>query len=335
MKNIQRHTYRFEKGVFIIGGSAVVGPKEGKTPLGSEFDKVCPALRGTEHTWEDSEIRMQKEAVALLLEKIGKKESDLDLLCGGDLIDQLTVTNFAAKEKDIPFLGLYNACATMAEGLLLSSALIHGGFIGDAVVVASSHNATSERQYRNPTELGAKRPPSSQWTVSGAGAMALSDKKESVGIRIVAGTVGRVIDYGCKDPGDMGAAMAPAAADTIEKHLNGRSITEFDLICTGDLGKRGHELLCALLEKDGIMTDERFQDSGIWMYSCENDVCCGASGAGCSASLWSSYLIHCLEQGKYRRVLLVGTGALLSAVSVGQGRTIPAVAHAVEIVKEE
>lgn len=184
----------------------MVGPKEGKGPLGECFDKVCDTLSSSSESWESTEITMQKDALDILMDKADLAEERIDLLLGGDLINQLTITNFAAKERAIPFLGLYNACATMAEGMLLGASLIGGGFIGNAAVVASSHNATSERQYRFPTELGLQRNSCSQWTVTAAGAMYLSAKTSP--IKIISGTVGTIVDYGIKDPNDMGAAMA-------------------------------------------------------------------------------------------------------------------------------
>lgn len=335
MSGTDKNTFFFQRDVFLSEGSAVVGPKEGLGPLGECFDRVNEKLFSSEDSWENTEISMQKEALDLLIQKAGLAEDRIDLLLGGDLINQLTITNFAAKEREIPFLGLYNACATMAEGMLLGASLIGGGYLNNAAVVASSHNATSERQYRYPTELGVQRASCSQWTVTAAGAMYLSSQPGPV--KIVSGTVGTIVDYGVKDPNDMGAAMAPAACDTIVKHLknSGKTPDDFDLICTGDLGIHGHRILCELLKKEFDLVDERFQDSGIWMYKKNQDVFCGGSGAGCSASIWSSYLLDAMKNGKYRRVLLVGTGALLSSVSVEQGNSIPGIAHGIELTREE
>ena len=329
-----RATFHFQIPVYFGGGAAVAGPKEGQGPMGPFFDLIYDSLQSAEDSWEKTETAMQRDALAKLLEKAALTDGSVDLLLGGDLINQLTVTNFAAVERDIPFLGLYNACATMAEGLLLASSLIGAGFIADAAVVASSHNATSERQFRFPTELGNQRPSWSQWTVTAAGAALLTNRPGPV--RLVSGTVGRVVDYGVKDANDMGAAMAPAAADTILRHLRAEkaSPADYDLILTGDLGRRGRRLLLALLEKELADVDERFQDCGVWMFKENQDVYAGGSGAGCSASVWSGYLPRAMIRGQYRRVLLVGTGALLSAVSVGQGASIPAIAHAVELRAE-
>ncbi len=328
---IHRSSFLFPAPVYIAGGAAVVGPKEGEGPLKEYFDKIYPSIQSAEESWEKTEIAMQRDAVNLLLKKTRSEDRRVDLLLGGDLINQLTITNFAAGERDIPFLGLYNACATMAEGILLGASLINAGYIGSSVVVVSSHNATSERQFRYPTELGIQRPSWSQWTVTAAGALLLSSALSK--IRVRGCTVGRVVDYGVKDANDMGAAMAPAAADTILRHLSfrGQSSDDYDLILSGDLGSRGLDLLKTLLRKEEILADERFQDSGRWMYFPKQDVFSGGSGAGCSASVWSSYLLNCFREKKYRRVLLIGTGALLSTISVGQGNTIPSIAHAVEL----
>lgn len=335
MSCLGRNTYLFDQKVYILSGAAVVGPMEGEGPLGPCFDKVWPKIQTAAGSWEDTEVKMQKEAVDLALGKAALGNHMVDVLLGGDLINQLTITNFAAKEREIPFLGLYNACATMSEGLLLGASLIGGGFAAAAAVVASSHNATSERQYRFPTELGTQRSQTSQWTVTGAGAMVLA--KQPSPLRIVSGTVGKIIDYGVKDPDEMGAAMAPAAADTILQHLKNsdRKAADYDLICTGDLGSHGHRLLTELLKKEHVAVEEQFQDGGMWIYHKDQDSHAGGSGCGCSASIWSSYLLDALAKGKYRRVLLVGTGALLSPLSVGQGHAIPAIAHGIEVIKEE
>lgn len=335
MSCIGRNTYLFDQKVHILSGAAVVGPMEGEGPLGECFDKVWAKTQTTETSWEDTEVKMQKEAVDIALEKASLGDHMIDILLGGDLINQITITNFAAKEREIPFLGLYNACATMAEGLLLGASLIGGGFAGDAAVVASSHNATSERQYRFPTELGTQRPMTSQWTVTGAGAMILS--KQPSPLRILSGTVGKIVDYGVKDPNEMGAAMAPAAADTILRHLQNsdKKAADYDLICTGDLGSHGHCLLRELLNKEHVTTEEQLQDGGMWIYQKKQDAHAGGSGCGCSATIWSSYVLDAIARGKYQRVLLVGTGSLLSPLSIGQGHAIPAIAHAVEIVKED
>lgn len=330
-----KNTFFFDRGVYLTEGCAVAGPKEADGPLGSLFDKTYDSIQSSGKSWEETEIGMQKDVLDLLLAKTRRKETSVELLLGGDLINQLTITNFAAKERDIPFLGLYNACATMAEGMLLASSLIGGGFLSNAAVVASSHNAASERQYRYPTELGVLRPECSQCTVTAAGAMLFD--KSSGKIKVTCGTVGTVVDYGVKDPCDMGAAMAPAAFRTIKEHLENchRSYDDYDLICTGDLGIHGHKILLELMQKEYGIADERLQDGGMWIYQEKQGVFCGGSGAGCSAAVWSSYVLDALRKKKYRRVLLIGTGALLSPVSVGQGNSIPSIAHGIELERKE
>lgn len=330
-----KNTFLFKQGVYIAAASSVAGPKEAAGPLGRDFDKTYPSIQSAGKSWEETEIKMQQDALDLLLLKSQRKASSVEVLLGGDLINQLTITNFATKERDIPFLGLYNACATMAEGMLLAASLIGGGFLTNGVVVASSHNAASERQYRYPNELGVQREEYSQCTVTAAGAMLLS--KEPSPLRILSGTVGTIVDYGVKDPSDMGAAMAPAAFRTIREHLrnSNRSIEDYDLICTGDLGLHGHRILTELMKEEYRFDEEILQDSGMWIYKKNQDVFCGGSGAGCSAAVWSAYVLPALKAGKYRRVLLLGTGALHSPVSVGQGNSIPAIAHGLELIREE
>jgi len=326
-----KNTYFFDRGVYISGGSTVAGPKEGMGPLGDCFDKVYASIQSDGKSWEETEIRMQKDVLDLLLLKTARNSRSVELLLGGDLINQLTITNFAAKEREIPFLGLYNACATMAEGMLLASSLIGGGFITTAAVVASSHNATSERQYRFPNELGVQREEYSQCTVTAAGSMLFT--KEPSFVKVVSGTVGTIVDYGVKDPADMGAAMAPAAFRTIKEHMenSGTLPQDYDLICTGDLGYHGYTLLLELMKREYKIKEECIQDGGIWIYKKNQKIYCGGSGAGCSAAVWSSYLLDAMKRGKYSRVLLIGTGALLSPVSVGQGYSIPAIAHGLEL----
>lgn len=330
-----KNTFVFEHGVYIAAGSSVAGPKEAKGPLGDCFDRVYASIQSAGKSWEETEIKMQKDVIDILLLKAARNVASVELLLGGDLINQLTVTNFAAKEREVPFLGLYNACATMAEGMLLAASLIGGGFLSNAAVVASSHNAASERQYRYPNELGVQREEYSQCTVTAAGAMLLS--REPSPLRLVSGTVGTVVDYGVKDPSDMGAAMAPAAFRTIEEHLknSNRKIGDYDLICTGDLGLHGHRILTELIKREYDFEEEILQDSGMWIYRKKQNVFCGGSGAGCSAAVWSAYVLPALKKGTYRRILLCGTGALHSPISVSQGNSIPAIAHCLELTREE
>ncbi len=331
MGRIGKSTLTFENTVYIRGGAAVVGPMEGEGPLQSAFDVIKQDLLCGEDTWEKTEAKFQEEALNLAAEKSGITPQMLDVILGGDLLNQLIATNFMAKESKVPYLGLYNACATMAESLLLAAVLVSGGFAVHCAAIASSHNSTSERQYRFPTELGVQRPQTAQWTVTGAGAICLSS--QGLGPRITKATIGRVVDLGIKDADEMGPAMAPAAFDTLENHLNDTKLQpgDYDLILTGDLAGQGHQLLQELCKKKGLETGPNFQDSGILIYDKKQDAHSGGSGAGCSATVWASYLLRELSLGTYKKVLLIGTGALLSPTSVQQGSTIPAIAHAVVV----
>ncbi len=331
MGKLGKSTLTFENPVYIRSGAAVVGPMEGEGPLKEYFDEIKSDLLCGETTWEKTEAKFQGEAIHLATKKAGITPNLLDVVIGGDLLNQLIATNFMAKETKIPYLGLYNACATMAESLLIASTLISGGFAVNCAAIASSHNSTSERQYRFPTELGVQRPQTAQWTVTGAGAICLSSLGN--GPRITKATIGRVIDFGIKNSNEMGSAMAPAAFDTLETHLKDTKQTEndYDLILTGDLASQGHRLFKELCKKKGMAAGQNFQDSGILIYDKKQDVHSGGSGAGCSATVWSSYLLRELSQGTYKKVLLIGTGALLSPISVQQGSTIPSIAHAVVV----
>lgn len=330
MDKLGRSTVVFDRKVFVKGGGAVVGKKEAEGPLKDSFDKVCD-YSSENLSYEDEEVRMQREALNHAATNSHMTPDKLDVILGGDLINQIIITNFMAREYGLPFLGLYNACATMAEGLLIASMMVGAGYMDHAAVIASSHNSTSERQYRFPTELGVQRPQTAQWTVTGADAMILSNAGN--GITITSATIGKVVDYEIKDPNAMGAAMAPAAYDTMISHFEATSTgpQDYDLILTGDLASHGHRILLELCKRKGVATGPQFQDSGMWMYDNKQDVHAGASGAGCTAAVWSSHLLKELERNKYKKVLLLGTGALLSPISTGQGHSIPAIAHGVVI----
>ena len=332
--NQKTEVLSLSRPVYIVGGAAIVGPKEKKGPLGDDFDKALEHLGPAKDSWENSEIEMTVEAVTTALNKAKISAEDLDLFCGGDLLNQICAANFTARKLKTPFLGFYHACATMTEGLLVCAAMIGSGLFQRGAVSASSHNATSERQYRFPTELGVQRPMTAQWTVTGAGAMVLDVESKENCPYISGGVIGRVVDLGVKDPNAMGAAMAPAAFDTIQRYFtyNGAyQPDDFDLILTGDLGSHGHSILLELCKREGIATGPQFQDSGMWIYSNKQDVHAGGSGAGCSASVWSTHLLHEIRKGKYKRILLVGTGALLSPITIQQGNSIPSIAHAVVV----
>ncbi len=330
-----KNTWHFSQGAYIAGGGSVAGPMEAQGPLGDSFDQVAEKLKPIDGSWEKAEGQMQIEAMNFAMSKSGVHKDDLDFMLGGDLLDQITVTNFTAKSLGVPFLGLYNACATFAEALALGSMLIDSQHADTLAVITSSHNATSERQYRNPTELGAQRPQTAQWTVTGAGAMILNNKGGVA--KITAATIGKVSDLGVKDPDQMGAAMAPAVFDTLKEHLKNTNTApdDYDLILSGDLGYHGHKILDTLFQGEGFTVGPQLQDSGIWIYDNSQDSHSGGSGAGCSSSVWSGYLLQEIKKGKYKHVLLAGSGALLSPCSLQQGNSIPSISHVVELVKED
>lgn len=331
----ESNTWIFKTGAWILCGSAVAGPMEAQGPLGNSFDKVMEKLESLGGSWEKAEEKLQTEAIDYALTKAGLTKEDLDIFLGGDLLNQIIITNATAKYLETPFLGLYNACATMAEAMALGALIIDAGHGENLGVAASSHNATSERQYRNPTELGAQRPQTAQWTVTGAGAMILSNK-QGIG-KITAATIGKVKDLKVKDPDQMGAAMAPAVFDSLKEHFKNTNTQpqDYDLILTGDLGKHGHKILTTLFQDQGFTLDSQLQDSGMWIYSDSQDSHSGGSGAGCSASVWSGYLLQEMAKGKYKHILLAGSGALLSPCSLQQGNSIPSISHVVEVVRED
>lgn len=279
-----------------------------------------------------AESKMVEEAVDLALLKAGLERSGLDFLLAGDLLNQIIAASFAARTIDVPFLGLYGACSTIAEAMALGAVLIDGGYATRVCAVSSSHHDTAERQYRFPTEFGAQRPPTAQWTVTAAGAVILGPPGAGK-LQITHATIGRVVDQGIRNPFDMGAAMAPAAADTIAAHFKdtGRQPEAYDLVATGDLAAIGHPLAAELLEERGWDLDGRFIDCGQMIYDETQDAHAGGSGCGCSASVFAGYLARNLAEGKFKRILFVATGALHSPTTCQQGETIPCVAHAVVV----
>ncbi len=314
----------------VTAGAALVGPVEGKGPLGLTFDWVLDDLLFGEKTWEMAERKMLQESVKLALKKRGLRLEDVDYFLAGDLLNQVISANFAARALAIPFFGLFGACATLAEALLLGGILIDGGFARRVVVAASSHHNTAERQYRFPTEQGVQRPLWAQWTVTGSGALVL--EKEGAGPRVLMGTVGRVVDLGVTDVNNLGAAMAPAAASTISCHFQDAGVGpgDYDLVLTGDLGEVGVAALRELLRKQGHDLGEKLQDCGLLIYDREQqDVHAGGSGCGCSAVVLAGHILRCLEEKRYRKLLFVATGALMSPTSAQQGESIPGIAHAV------
>ena len=317
----------------IVSSAAIVGKKEGEGPLHDEFDQIIEDDLFGEESWEKAESRFQYTAADLAIRKAGLTHSQIDLALGGDLLNQIMAASLAVRELHTPFLGLYGACSTMAESLCVSSMLVDGGYIRHAVCTASSHFCTAERQYRFPLEYGCQSPPTAQWTVTGAGsAVVSSDERLPALCCCTHVTLGRIVDMAIKDANNMGAAMAPAAADTLHRHLNdtGRSADSYDLIITGDLGRVGHDLLLTLMQERGMPLDPaRYIDCGLEIFSPDQDTHAGGSGCGCSAVTLCGYILHRFQRSELRRVLFMATGALLSPTSNQQGDTIPGIAHAI------
>lgn len=320
----------FRNRPVIRSWASVVGKKEGEGPLGGRFDRVETDGRAGRRSWEQAETTLQQTALSLLLEKAGLGREALDLVFSGDLLNQCVSSSFALRGTGIPSLGLYGACSTMAEGLLLAGAAVNAGYAARAAALSSSHFAAAERQYRFPLAYGGQRTPTAQWTVTGAGAVLVCG--EGRGPALTAATVGTVADKGVTDANNMGAAMAWAAYRSIRAHFDdlGLAPEDYDLIVTGDLGKLGSELVRELFRRDGVELGARYDDCGLRIFDRERqDVHCGGSGAGCSAAVLAGELLPELESGRFRRLLFCGTGALLSPVTVQQKQSIPAVCHCV------
>ncbi|QUH20460.1 stage V sporulation protein AD [Alkaliphilus sp. B6464] len=332
IKKLGSQTIRLLNPPSIISTGTVVGPKEGEGPLAQYFDTILDDDLFGEDSWEKAESKLTKESVKSALSKARLNMTDMEYMFGGDLLNQLMSTSFAARDLQIPFFGLYGACSTMTESLSLASMIIDGGYADNVVATTSSHFSAAERQYRFPLESGNQRPVTSQWTVTGSGSAILSAKGEGPYITYV--TTGKVIDFGIKDATNMGAAMAPAAVDTIRMHLadTGFKPDDYDLIITGDLGKIGHQIALELLEKEGYDLSKVLKDCGIEVFDNEKqDTHSGGSGCGCSAVVFCGYLYDQLKSKNLDKILLVSTGALLSPTSSLQGESIPSIAHAVTI----
>lgn len=331
-KILGRQTAALSQPVSFLGFANVVGKKEGEGPLSAFFDVISDDDTFGESSWEKSESAMQKQALALALEKAGLSAAHLNWLFAGDLLNQCVSSSFAARGQDIPFFGLYGACSTMGEGLALASMTLDGGFGERAGVVVSSHFCSAERQYRSPLEYGSQRTPTAQWTVTGSGAAILG--RDGPGPYITHVTAGKIVDKGITDTNNMGAAMAPAAYDTIKAHLRdtGRGLKFYDLIVTGDLGRLGSELLEELFRRDGIELMGRHADCGLLIFDPEaQDVHCGGSGCGCCASVLTGYLLNGMRSGLWSNVLFCPTGALHSPTTAFQGESIPGICHAIAL----
>ena len=332
MPNMKRgkQSFRLENPPVITCWASVAGKKESEGPLGKLFDQTDPDPHFGQKTWEQGEKRMQQLALEHLLQKSKITDETLDAVFSGDLLNQCIGSSFTLRNRNIPHLGLYGACSTMAESILLASMAVGGGFLDHAVAMTSSHFASSERQYRFPLGYGGQRTPTSQWTVTGSGAVLLC--KEGKGPRVECATIGTVTDLGITDANNMGAAMAPAALATIRAHFRDINVNaeHFDRIITGDLGAHGSQMLLELARRDGICLAGKLMDCGVEIFDrTKQDVHSGGSGCGCSAITLCASILPKLADGTWKRVLFCGTGALLSPTSTQQGLPIPGICHAV------
>ena len=331
-KKLGKQTVAFANPPSIAGHANVVGKKEGEGPLASSFDFISEDDTFGESTWEKSESAMQKQALSSALEKAKQPASRLDFLFAGDLLNQCIGTSFAVRGQDVSFFGLYGACSTMAESLALAAMALDGGFGEWAAAVTSSHFCSAERQYRTPLEYGGQRTPTAQWTATASGAVVLA--REGEGPYVTHATIGKVVDKGIHDANNMGAAMAPAAYDTLTTHFadTRRKPSDYDLIVTGDLGKLGKEIILDFFHRDGVELAGRYDDCGVLLFDLEGqDVHCGGSGCGCSAAVLTGYLLNGMRAGRWQNILFCGTGALLSPTSTMQGESVPGICHAVAI----
>jgi len=331
---LARETVVFNNKPKIIATASVVGRKESEGPLAGYFDVTVSDGHFGEKTWEQAESKFQKTAFLKALEKASLPPDDIGCILSGDLLNQCIASSFAARDSDIPFLGLYGACSTFAEALALSGILVSSDSFKNVAVCVSSHFCTAERQYRNPIAYGGQRPPTAQRTVTGAGCAIVSSVGSSDSPKLSRATFGTVIDSGISDANNMGAAMAPAAYSTLMKHFKNTNTkpSDYDLIATGDLGEVGRKTIIGLFSKDGIDISKNYIDCGCEMFDTERqDMHSGASGCGCIATVFSGYIMESLKSGKWKHILIAGTGSLQSPTSVQQSETIPGICHAVEI----
>lgn len=319
----------------IVASASVVGKSEYEGPLGEYFDLHDCSDKFGMKTWELAESEMQRLAFNTALAKLSLSEQSVGALFAGDLLNQCVSSSYGLLDFDIPYFGLYGACSTAVEGIMLASATVNAGYFGTAAAITSSHYCSAERQYRTPIEYGAQRSPTAQWTVTGAGAFMICPEGR---VRVVEGLPGIVIEKGISDASNMGAAMAPATADTILRYFRESTLTpdDLDMIVTGDLGHEGGRILCELLLSEGLDIRDQYRDCGVMIYDRERqDKHAGGSGCGCSAVVLASYLCPMLESGKIKNILALGTGAMMSPASIQQGQAIPAIAHLIRISSEQ
>ena len=322
-------TITFTNPIYVKSWASAVGSKETAGPLKNHFDLTFDDDLLGQPTWEKAETQLVRSTVKTALDKGAVTLPQLDFMTGGDLLNQCTASSFASRDFSVPFLGLYGACSTMAEGLLISSVFIDGG-MKYALCEASSHFCSAERQYRMPIEYGSQRSPAAQWTVTGCGAVLVSDEPSE--IMVTRAKIGKIVDLGVTDISNMKAAMAPAAFDTINEFFKetGTSPSDFDLIVTGDLAQVGHDVVVELFDRENVDISPYYDDCGCMIFDGQ-DTHAGGSGCGCSASVLCSILLKRMKEGEINSLLFCGTGALLSPTTSNQGESIPGICHLVEL----
>lgn len=327
-------SFRLKQPIRIRASACTGGAMEKEGPLGAYLDAYDESGKFDGETWEESESRMLKQTIECAIKKAGKRITDINYLFCGDLLRQMTASSFGVKSLQIPVFGVYGACSTMGESMVLASVLLEAELAECVVAATSSHFATAEKEFRFPLSYGNQRPPCATWTVTGSGAVVLERGKEKNGIYVVAATPGKIVDYGITDKANMGACMAPAAVSTISTHLRDLDLQPdyYDKIITGDLGAVGSDILLDLLKAEGFDITKQHMDCGLTIYDQNfQDVHSGGSGCGCAAVTFAGYILQNLQEGRWKRVLFVPTGALLSTVSSNEGDTVPGIAHAVAL----
>ena len=331
MQKLGKQTIKFNNPPTIVDCACIVGPKEADGPLAKYFDKCLDNEMWGEKTWEKAESKIIKETVNTAISKSGVATDDIEYCFAGDLLNQCISSSFGLRELNIPFFGIFGACSTFVEGLSLASVFVENG-INYAICASSSHFCSSEKQFRFPLELGNQRPPTAQWTVTGAGSAIISRTGQGPFVTHI--TSGKIVDMGIKDGNNVGAAMAPAAFDTIIAHFQdtGRTPDYYDAIFTGDLGYIGKDILIDLCKNAGYDISSIYDDCGVLIFDRKKqDTHSGGSGCGCCASVFSGYLFKQLKEQNLKHILLIATGALMNSISSQQGESIPGIAHAVSI----
>ena len=332
MKRLGKQTISFDNPPKIIQAASIVGPKEANGPMAKYFDKCLEDEFWGEKSWEKAESKIIKETTNLAIAKANLGASDIDYCFAGDLLNQCISSDFGLRDSNIPYFGVFGACSTFVESMCLGAVFVEGNAAKNVLCATSSHFCSAEKQFRFPLELGTQRPPTAQWTVTGAGAVVLSNEGDAPMITNI--TPGKIVDMGIKDANNMGAAMAPAALDTLITHFQdtGRKPSYYDAIITGDLGHIGKKILSEMAQSKGYNINANYNDCGVLMFDKEKqDTHSGGSGCACIATVFSGYFFKQLQEKKIKRLLLMATGALMNSTSMQQGESIPGIAHAVSI----